>query len=292
MKKATRIFSLLLAVCIAISQLTLMSFAATQSKALKLTKVLNVTAQVQDDIVSVCWDAALGADKYIASVFNAEGVKVKNAQTTLSSINFSGVECGEYTVQVIARVDGKWFSYDNADVIKISVSSVVCPSASKVSATYNSINVYWDTAYNAIKYFIKVEGGGITRVYTSSRNSITLKSLSANTEYKVSVCAKTVDGKYTEYGEATKMSTTDYAVVTLTSSPAEYGNTELSFDGEGVVGGWVKVKYKNGIVGQIAVVKNGTSVTINAVSDIEYYVVAKVNVNGTIRYITTNSLVF
>lgn len=244
-------------------------------------------AQVnKDGILEIKWTALNNVNKYIAYVYNANGERVKTAQTTATSIKFGGMAVGEYTVQVIAKVGDKWLDAAKADTVS---AAIVAPSATPAAGeiTKDSITITWDAINNATKYYVKVVGPNYTRVFTATGTSLEVSGLAVATEYTFSISAKLSTGKYTDYSAPVAIATNDYFDVVLSAEKQNDGTLKLSWTPENTSAVWVKYVDAQDTVTQKAVVKGASSVSVKDVAG-DYYVIARMSVDGVNRYVTSN----
>ena len=252
-------------------------------------KVQNVTATAGDHKVTVTWDALTAVDKYIAYIYNINGELVKCAQTSKSRIAFGNLEEAEYVVLVIAKTSKGWYNFLLADEVPFEISQPeqeTGPVASINEFTHDSATITWDAVNGATKYVVKIVGNGKTICRSATGTSVTVYGLAADTEYTVYVNAKTAAG-YTGYSEGSTF-TTDAGVEVVLTATVGVKRISLSWT-EGVADKvWVK-HVVDGVTNQVDVATDSTFVNVPKVAG-DYYIVARVVVDGVVSYVTSNTV--
>ncbi|SFC76644.1 fibronectin type III domain-containing protein [Ruminococcus albus] len=146
--------------------------------------------------VKLTWDPVLGAEKYaVVGLVNGKWQVINYSYKTSSVIK--GLKPGvNYTVAVVAKIDGKW-NLDASKAITVTPKSVNKYPVVTSEVSGKQFRLNWKPAdaaekyaiavYQSGKWVVKVQLNGDVTSYTSPK----LK----NGTYKIAVCAK-VNGKW------------------------------------------------------------------------------------------------
>ena len=217
-----------------------------------------------------------------------KGNLVKCAQKSTNKAVFGGLEVGDYVTLVIAKTTKGWYEFLRAYEIPFNVTepSVVIAPTPSITVTHDYVTVTWDAVEGASKYTVKIVGNGETIYRAASTNSVNVYGLEAGTEYEVSINAK-IDDAYIGYGEASTFETPAAPQITLTSTK---GVTRYTLSWDEVVADKVWIKcVVNGTTTQYEVVTIGNSCNVPKTAA-EYYIVARVLVDGVYKYVTSNTV--
>jgi len=248
-------------------------------------KVNGVVVTVDGDRLNIKWNAVEHASKYIVYVYGSDGKAVKTAETTKTAMAFEGLAAGDYTVKVIAKV-GTWFKVANADNVLVTVEEETTVSGSVSEITKKSVKIKWDAVDGAIKYVIMIVGNGET-IYRGTTNTyVAIGTLAEATEYKVYINVKLSSG-YTGYTELTTFTTAADADVVLTAK--ENGSKYTLSWSEGIADKVWIIRVVDGVKTQVAVVTGADSYNVSNIAG-EYFVTARVMVNGVNRYVNSNTV--
>ena len=172
------------------------------------TKVFGVSASIDEERLNVSWCGLKGATCYYVYIYeNGKQITVKNAGTNTS---ISTVDClkpnVDYTIKVIAKVDGKYQSKDNADEIAGRIKKKFEPCVQNVKATTDQerLNVSWDAVEGAEVYYVYFYENGkqVTVKNAGTNTSISvIDALKPDVDYKIKVIAR-IDGQYQSKDEA------------------------------------------------------------------------------------------
>ncbi|MBD5546187.1 MAG: hypothetical protein HDQ97_02075 [Lachnospiraceae bacterium] len=143
----------------------------------------NVTASATANSVSISWEAVSGATDYEV-LFNDQ-----TYATTATRLTISGLSANtSYNYQVRAKNAGGNSSYSARQTIETLELEIDLPVPANISGlpTSNSITLTWSSVTGATGYDIKFGD----KVYSTSRTSITISGLPADTYYNYQVRAK------------------------------------------------------------------------------------------------------
>ena len=165
------------------------------------SKVPVITYEAGDNAVKLTWTAVEGATKYkvIGQASNGKWVEIEGAEGYATSYILKDLKVGtDYTVAVVAMIDGKWnMDVSNAVVVTPKAPAVTVPTNIQVaySEEFHQMRFTWDAVENAQAYGVSVYLAGKWRVQTSSipastTSFTTPKNLKPGSTYKIAIAAK------------------------------------------------------------------------------------------------------
>ena len=158
------------------------------------TDKVNVTAETNENTITLKWDKVEKADKYYVYQYkNGKYVKVKTTSDT--SATFKKLKNGETYKFLIRYTKSGRLSptkYSGTISVKIYYKPIPKPTASK-----NSIKLTWEAVPEAEKYAVyKYVDGKVVKLTETKKLSVKIGKLKSDTEYKYIVRAY-INGKWT-----------------------------------------------------------------------------------------------
>ncbi|MGN1118933.1 MAG: leucine-rich repeat protein, partial [Oscillospiraceae bacterium] len=147
----------------------------------------NVTANVDDNQVSVTWDAVKNATKYRVQRLNGSTWSTVATTETPGYVDVDVSEGNSYSYRVLAYVNSTWSGVSAVASAEIPVSNPV-PQNVKAVGGDSKVVVGWDKVGGATKYRVqRLNGTSWATVGTVTTNSFTDTSVTNDTSYSYRV---------------------------------------------------------------------------------------------------------
>ena len=161
------------------------SYTDVQTVKTQAKTPVNITAAALRDSVTLSWDAVSGATSYDVK-FNGVVRNVRGTTTTITGLNPNT----NYTYSICTRYGTAASLYSTERTVKTLPAAPAVPTNVTASATVNSVKISWSGVSGATGYDVMCGG----KAYQTTGTSITINSLTSNTDYNYQVRAKNAGG--------------------------------------------------------------------------------------------------
>ncbi|XP_053096527.1 uncharacterized protein LOC113530559 [Pangasianodon hypophthalmus] len=152
---------------------------------------VKVSLLCQNNVGSVSWNAALNAERYIATATSSDGFR-HNCTTNGTSCVFLDLYCGKnYSITVVTLQGGCWSDPSTPVLLR----SAICTPANLAGVTQcgtNDITITWNPSpWPGVTYFLfSQQDSGANSTFNTTATSITLNQLQCGWLFTVRVAAQ------------------------------------------------------------------------------------------------------